>query len=60
MKTKKYAIFEPNLIFNGIKYQVGKRYKKKEFLFIDTNIRKLFLDYFEKMSTSIPQTLDCG
>ena len=47
MKTKKYAIFEPNLIFNGIKYQVGKRYKKKEFLFIDTNIRKLFLDYFE-------------
>ena len=47
MKTKKYAIFEPNLIFNGVKYEVGKRYKKKEFLFIDTNIRKLFLDYFE-------------
>ena len=27
MKTKKYAIFEPNLIFNGIKYEFGKRYK---------------------------------
>ena len=47
MKIKKYAIFEPNLIFNEVKYEVGKRYKKKEFLFIDTNIRKLFLDYFE-------------
>lgn len=28
MKIKKYAIFEPNLIFNGLKYEAGKRYKK--------------------------------
>lgn len=44
MKTKKYAIFEPNLIFNGIKYEVGKRYKKDKFLFSDKDIRILFLD----------------
>lgn len=48
MKTKKYAIFEPNLIFNGIKYQVGKRYKKDKFLFSDKDIRILFLDYLIK------------
>ena len=45
MKTKKYAIFEPNLIFNGIKYQVGKRYKKDKFLFRTKDIRTLILDY---------------
>jgi hypothetical protein len=48
MKTKKYAIFEPNLIFNGIKYQVGKRYKKDKFLFSDKDIRILFLNYLIK------------
>lgn len=48
MKTKKYAIFEPNLIFNGIKYQVGKRYKKDKFLFSDKDIRILILDYLVK------------
>lgn len=48
MKTKKYAIFEPNLIFNGIKYEVGKRYKKDKFLFSDKDIRILFLDYLIK------------
>ena len=45
MKTKKYAIFEPNLIFNGIKYQVGKRYKKDKFLFRTKDTRTLILDY---------------
>ena len=45
MKTKKYAIFEHNLIFNKIKYQVGKRYKKDKFLFRTKDIRTLILDY---------------
>ena len=48
MKTKKYDIFEPNLIFNGIKYEVGKRYKKDKFLFSDKDVRILFLDYLIK------------
>lgn len=45
MKTKKYVIFEHNLIFNKIKYQVGKRYKKDKFLFRTKDIRTLILNY---------------
>lgn len=47
MKIKKYAIFEPNLIFNGIKYEIGKRYKNNISLFSDEDIRRLIRDYIE-------------
>ena len=34
MKIKKYTILKNNLIFKGIKYEVGKRYKKIHYLFM--------------------------
>lgn len=45
MKIKKYAIFEPNLIFNEVKYEIGKRYKKRSLL-VDENINTLVSHYF--------------
>ena len=45
MKIKKYAIFEPNLIFNKVKYEIGKRYKKRSLL-VDENINTLVSHYF--------------
>ena len=55
-----YMIFYEKTIENNFKFQIGKRYK------INSDLCKNGLTFFksfgeiEKMSTSIPQTLDCG
>lgn len=45
MKIKKYTIFRNNLVFNGIKYEVGKRYKKNSLLVYE-DIETLLVSYF--------------
>ena len=45
MKTKKYSIFKNNLVFKGIKYEVGKRYKKNSLLVYE-DIETLLVSYF--------------
>ena len=45
MKTKKYTIFKNNLVFKGIKYEVGKRYKKNSLLVYE-DIETLLVSYF--------------
>lgn len=67
-KDIKYIILKKHDILNGIKYEVGKRYKFDKFngIEINGNISDIdFLNYsfkrsIEILSTSIPQTLDCG
>ena len=50
MKIKKYTILKNNLVFKGIKYEVGKRYKKNSLLVYED---------IEILSTSIPKSLLC-
>lgn len=45
MKIKKYTILNKNLIFKGIKYEVGKRYKKNSLLVYE-DIETLLFRYF--------------
>ena len=45
MKIKKYTIFRNNLVFKGIKYEVGKRYKKNSLLVYE-DIETLLVSYF--------------
>lgn len=45
MKIKKYTILNKNLIFKGIKYEVGKRYKKNSLLVYE-DIKTLLFRYF--------------
>ena len=48
MKIKKYTILKNNLVFKGIKYEVGKRYKKNSLLVYED---------IEILSTSIPNKI---
>lgn len=45
MKIKKYTILKNNLVFKGIKYEVGKRYKKNSLLVYE-DIETLLFRYF--------------
>lgn len=48
MKTKKYTILKNNLVFKGIKYEVGKRYKKNSLLVYE-DIETLLVSYFSSL-----------